>query len=88
MDLIFGIYKTILTNQRDYLTKDEIAKTKRVIYFLQKKSRRPRVNPINRICLWEEGRRQHYYPEKFNIYENEFENFRLKVTEEYLKDLC
>jgi 5'-3' exonuclease len=40
------------------------------------------------VRLWEEGWRERYYQNKFNVNKNDLEKFRLQVAQNYAQGLC
>jgi 5'-3' exoribonuclease 2 len=45
-------------------------------------------NPNDSVRLWEEGWRERYYKNKFNVDKNNMEEFRVQVAQHYARGLC
>jgi 5'-3' exoribonuclease 2 len=45
-------------------------------------------NPNDTVRLWEEGWRERYYKNKFNVEKNDLEEFRIQVAQHYARGLC
>jgi len=45
-------------------------------------------DPNDSVRLWEEGWRERYYKNKFNVGKNDLEEFRIQVAQHYARGLC
>jgi 5'-3' exoribonuclease 2 len=45
-------------------------------------------DPHDTVRLWEEGWRERYYKNKFNVGKDDLEEFRIQVAQNYARGLC
>ena len=45
-------------------------------------------DPNDTVRLWEEGWRERYYKNKFNVGKDDLEEFRIQVAQHYARGLC